>query len=473
MLSIACTQAAAFVPPIVTVVPNPTTIPDMLASSTETPLPSPTRFALDTSIPTYTPTFVATPVEVFSPTPLPSTTPTPTAVPVFTATPLPTHTPTPRPTATGTAIPTSSPEATPTNSPTPTVEPSATPTFIPTPAPTLTPTPDTASTFLANASTGRIAFVSSDGKLWTIKADGSEKTLVAEDADKDFLPLWSPTGDRIAFRENKLVANVPFRSWRVVDLYTQGGPRKIARIDTTGELAWTPDGRRVMYAVEFDGLYEYSLNEETTTKLLTTMVGTIDRDPSWSPKEDKLVFVHYELSTHFFVGLVRKFDKNLIPYAYDETFTQYFHPLIMLLDEGIAILRDQPFRFHWTPNGKVFVYAAEEIGGNKGSLFVADQIVEKVADGITFPARYNMDLSQDGTDIVFATSDGLVVSTLKGRLTTLHEKPGLLHPTWSPDGTHVSFIESNQIGVISKDGATVAYVPNTEGAAMAEWSPVP
>ncbi len=406
-------------------------------------------------------------------TPIPTYTPTASAMPVSTNTLVPTDTATSQPSVTITATPTALPDITPTSTPVPTPIPSATPTLIPTQAPTDTPTPKPTPSSLANANNGKIAFVTSDGILWTVNPDGSEKTLVAEHADKDFMPLWSPTGDKIAFRENKLVGNVPLRAWRIVDLTAQGGPRKIARIDTSGDLGWTPDGRRVLYAVEFDGLYEYSVNEKSTKKLLTALLGTIDRDPSWSPSENKLVFVHYELSTHFYVGLIRKFDKNLIPYSYDETFTQYFHPQIMLLDEGISILRDQPFQFHWTPNSKSFVYAAEEVDGNGGSLFVARQIVEKIAEGITFPARYNMDLSSDGEDIVFASPDGLSISNLNGRLVTMIEKAGLSHPSWSPDGDLVSFVDSGQVHVTSRDGASVASVPNTENTVMAVWSPVP
>ena len=145
----------------------------------------------------------------------------------------------------------------------------------------------------------------------------------------------------------------------------------------------------------------------------------------------------------------------------------------MLLDEGISIIRGQPFQFHWAANNKSFVYAAEEVDGNGGSLFVGQQIVKKIADGITFPARYNMDLSSDGEDIVFASPERLIISNLEGRLATLVEKAKLSHPSWSPDGDLVSFVDSGQVYITSRDGTNIASVPNTENTEIAVWSPLP
>jgi len=89
--------------------------------------------ALNSLLPTPTPTSTATPTET------PTSTPTPTDTP--TSTPTPTDTPTSTPTATST--PTNTPTATsmPTNTPTPTLTNTATSTETPTPTPTDTPMP--------------------------------------------------------------------------------------------------------------------------------------------------------------------------------------------------------------------------------------------------------------------------------------------------------------------------------------------
>ncbi|MCY4091468.1 MAG: excalibur calcium-binding domain-containing protein [Caldilineaceae bacterium] len=85
--------------------------------------------ALETRVPTFTPTITPTATETPTPTQTPTITPTPSITPTSTITPTPSITPTP----------------------TITLTPSATPTHIDTPTSTVTPTPDAASFTVAHA----------------------------------------------------------------------------------------------------------------------------------------------------------------------------------------------------------------------------------------------------------------------------------------------------------------------------------
>src|SRR5687767_9055765 len=67
-------------------------------------------------------------------------------------------------------------------------------------APTETQTQD--SQIDINLLTGKIVY-SSEGDVYVINADGSEKTRLTDNPAEDFDPVWSPDGTQITFRSHR------------------------------------------------------------------------------------------------------------------------------------------------------------------------------------------------------------------------------------------------------------------------------
>lgn len=448
LLAIGCQSPAPFTPPVVNVVPSAT------PTATVTQTPEPAEIATPTKAPSAATVPITTATATTSAGTHPTATPTETQASTATATP----------TIPATAMP---PLAdTPTPVPTSTPEPSATAT--PTPLPSASPTP------LAIVVNGSLTYIDSDGNLWLINADGSGKTFLAKDVDPSQSPVWSPAKSRVAFRENKTVNNIPVKVWRVMEVDDLGRYQLIARIQNSEDFAWSSDGRSAIISEPFKGFVEYNISTQRTEDVFDTFGGALDRSPALSPNGKKLVFAHYELSVQYYVGLVRAYDDQIKPVTYDESFTNYFHPVVTLLDAGTAKERNQQFRFMWTQDGKKIVYAVQQSEEAFGSIFATGAIFNTVASGVLAPASTNVDLSASGESVVFSSSQGLMTAPIEGSYTPRMLLEGApTSPRWSPDDMHVAAIDDRGIIIVSFDGKVSGVIPETKGAVSMAWLPLP
>jgi TolB protein len=111
----------------------------------------------------------------------------------------------------------------------------------------------------------RIAFVSDrdgDGEIWVMNKDGSNKTKLSDNDVLDELPDWSSDGSRIVFE-----TTVP-------------GPP--GQGDTGSSIT----------VIDADGTHMTTLTDGSR----------LDTNPSWSPAEDQILFVGWDLSGEEIVG---------------------------------------------------------------------------------------------------------------------------------------------------------------------------
>jgi Tol biopolymer transport system component len=96
----------------------------------------------------------------------------------------------------------------------------------------------------APIASGRIAFVSDDGRLWTVAADGSDARMIFQGAPN--FPAWSPDGGRIAWECHNGGGGGSELCVAASDGHAlRRWPATAATIDLLRP-AWSPDGRRIV-----------------------------------------------------------------------------------------------------------------------------------------------------------------------------------------------------------------------------------
>ena len=451
---VACGPPASFVPPVVTEV------------APERPLPNITPRAVHTP----------TPIRTASPTPMPTATwtPAPTLTPSPTVTEPPLVAPTQEPTATPNLAP--DPTATETRRPTQTPVPSQAEQPAPTATAAVTSVPTATEIALPvevppEAVLGRIAFVTSDGRLWTMNPDGTSIRHVASNAYLDSSPVWSPDGTMLAYQESKIVGSVPRLTWRIVDLEDERFPKFLAKIETTGDLSWSPDNKRVLYSLPFDGIYSLELRSKESKRILESIPDTVDKSPQLSPRDNRLLFVHFERGVEYYVGMVKPFDEDSETYSYGMSFKAGKDSEIGLLDTGATLRNGQSFRFQWRPDGKSFVYGTESGADAKGRVLLYDDRISELADDVIAPVEDNTDLSNRGDRVLYASPAGIAVVDVAGFGELLGSgEPNQTRPRWSPDDRFIAFLSDGRIYLIRADGSGQVQVPGAEGVVSFEWS---
>ena len=310
------------------------------------------------------------------------------------------------------------------------------------------PTPEPTQT---SSSDGLIAFVSGND-IFTMNADGSQRTNITNNPAYDFAPAWSPDGTRLAFISDRLgqseiyvmnadgsnvlqLTNIPdTASWWDPLAWSPDGQWLVAsRIPT--EMAWIDKGQVNLYVINTDG--------SGATQITTNEVGN-DTNPKWSPDGKSIAF----LKT-----------------AYTQACIYSIHPdgsgltkLVLNVDnEGI---------FDWAPNGELYYLSTDvpclvsgcvledEIGTisangtNQKSLLAlklrdpsctSGSLVSS-SDGMRLLIRFPIGCTSEG-QVFIVNSDGTDFRELIN-LKNLNLSPGewISQVTWSPDGKFVVFV---------------------------------
>lgn len=275
------------------------------------------------------------------------------------------------------------------------------------------------------------------GGIFTLALDGTDYFKLAGGQPYDAYPEWSPDGNRIAFMgyDNEggrqvFVMNANGQNRTLLSSPTRAGKSLI------GGLAWSPDGKTLLFRSGDENREIYSMDAEGRAPTRLTTSPDYDSSPSLSP------------------------DGSLVAYTKNGLIA------VMNLDGSNArmvgaVAGSDPA---WSPNGKQLVFAALNEKGNGRSLAVIN------LDGTGLRQLGNPDVfdywpsfSPDGQRITFFRyEDGrgqiFVVNADGSNLKNL-TPPGEYHewPSWSPDGKQIAYLNRSDtapgIWTMNADGS--------------------
>jgi TolB protein len=146
-------------------------------------------------------------------------------------------------------------------------------------------TPAEAGTFPGR--NGRIAFVS-NGNIYTIRADGTDRRVVKYTSATELSPSWSPDGRQIAFV--RLVGS-NFEIYRM-NADGSGERRLTSHSAIDKQPTWSRDGKRIAFASSRTGRYQVFTMRATDGGDLRNVYPRSYNvySPSYSPTSSRLVF---------------------------------------------------------------------------------------------------------------------------------------------------------------------------------------
>ena len=336
-----------------------------------------------------------------------------------------TATTTPESTATSTVTP--EPTATaagPTSTPTPeAVEPTETPTLTFTPevaAAESSPAPTSATEEASTTELGGrfVLQLASGGGIYTVNADGSNLTHIADGMD----PSWSTDGSQIAFSRWS-------EPWGIYTIYADGSDERLLFNSSVARApAWSPDASQIAFYFETEGLT--APNQMCMEGVCRTMPG--------------------HMQTEWHVGVVDVAD-GYLRQPYVDRFS--FSP-------------------SWSADGEWLVYDGGDSGAIPSELHgLCLTTVEGPNNSVLtnnvndhFPV-----MSPDGTRILFmhwqhdhweiyiVNVDGGDRHPLTSSSNYVDPRPNNVSPAWSPDGDQIVFLSDRggtwEFFVMDADGS--------------------
>ena len=270
------------------------------------------------------------------------------------------------------------------------------------------------------AAASRIAFIRPTGngyELVAIDYDGANAQRIVASPTMIYSPAWSPDGKKIAYAVRNANARVELHER---DLAT-GRVRVISsRPEISYTPAYSPDGSRLAFAVSVGGIVteinDYDLQQGCCMRRLSRGPRN-DLNPTYSPDGRRIAFLSDRIgSPHIFMMGAEGGEATMLT-PYNTERVKFTAP-------------------SWSPSGNEIAFSGQSRGGFQ--IMIADVRRPGVAKQVTSTGD-NEDPSwgPDGRHIVFSTTgregSGLyVIDTVTGRRRLVTAGSKLRTPEWSP-----------------------------------------
>jgi dipeptidyl aminopeptidase/acylaminoacyl peptidase len=137
---------------------------------------------------------------------------------------------------------------------------------------------------------GKITFersVGGDTEVFVMDADGQNQVNLTDNSANDFVPEFSPDGERIVFQSNRDAQN---------EIYSMAADgTDVTRLTTDaaddGEPSYSSDGTKIAFVSDRDGEDEiFVMNSDGTNPVQLTFNGQREADPTFSPDGRRIAF---------------------------------------------------------------------------------------------------------------------------------------------------------------------------------------